>query len=92
MKKVFKWLVVSSADPKKVSLTVKAVLTGLIPLAIAVSGVTEIPLDQNSMQAVASTVAQFVETALTLVSITLTAAGLLRKIYLSVIGENAVLQ
>lgn len=92
MKKIFKWLVISSADPKKISLTVKATLMGIIPLAIALSGMADVPLEQNSMQAVATSVAQFVETALTLVSVTLTTAGLIRKVYLSVIGENAVLQ
>ena len=77
MKKIVNWIVYSSANPEKVSMTVKGVLTACVPMAIAIFGVVfSIQVDQVAfLEAVSQ-----VSVALGAV---LASAGAIRKVYLT---------
>lgn len=74
MKDFIAWLVTSSADPRKVSLTVKGFLLGLAPLAMFLLGFTE-----AEAQSAADAIANLVLLALSIVSTIQIVWGLMRK-------------
>lgn len=70
------WLLQSSANPDKVALTVKGILSSLVPLiiiALKLFGIEILPENLNEIVIQVSS----------LVSILLTAVGIVRKIYLT---------
>lgn len=91
IKNFFTWLVASSADPNKVSLTVTSALTALIPYGIFLSGITHHSLDAADAGAVVAAIGTLVQVLLTAVSVCLFLYGLIRKIYLSLTGRNAAM-
>ncbi len=83
IKKAWKWLVMSSADPSKVALTVKGFLTAAIPFIILSSGVFHFNVDSDSLTALFEEVGNVVMMILTVVGTIQTIWGLARKIGLS---------
>lgn len=98
MKKIINFVLKSSADPKKYSLTVKMVLLGTIPYVMQVLGIvcalglSCTVFDQTLLERFAAGVAEFVFLALSLVSVIGVVYGLLRKIKLTLMGENLTLK
>lgn len=76
MKDLFK----SSADPSKVSLTIKGAGVALIPIAIGVATIFGIPLLETDL-------VQLVEQVATIVSALMILVGLVRKVYLGLKKE-----
>ena len=76
MTKLMGWLIQSSADPDKVALTVKGILTGFIPLIFMVLQIVGHPLPNATLDDLIVKVSAVVSVVLTLV-------GLVRKIYLT---------
>lgn len=94
---IFNWIVLSSKDPNKVSLTVRAALLSAIPGAIwavgtlcATGGVC-IPIADDELRTVANAAADLAFLALSAVSAIGIIYGFLRKIWLTVTGKNAVI-
>lgn len=83
LKRFWNWLVKSSANPANTSLTVKGFLTGLIPLVLVVAPLVGVDLDANTLGSTVDDIKGVVEYALGSVGALLTAAGIIRKIYLT---------
>ena len=98
LKKIFTWIIASSADPKKVSLSVKAILLGVIPYtlhAISIAcGVGWVCLDidgptLNSMVEIAT---QLVFYIFSIIAIVGSVYGVTRKLILTIKGQNKAIQ
>lgn len=77
MQKIINWLVVSSADPSKTSMTLKGILLQYVTLILAFLTVLHIPLTETQVYSLITDVTGFV-------GIALSGIGLIRKIYLTV--------
>jgi hypothetical protein len=67
--KLIGWIVVSSADPDEVSLTVKGALVAVVPTLMAVAGLAHINLGDGSLlTSFVDGLAQLIQAALTLVA------------------------
>lgn len=92
MKKFFStiwtWLVVSSANPKNTSLTVKAVLSAVVVYATMLAGLGHIPLPTDQITNVVDLIVQFVQSVLIIVSLGIATFGAVRKVYLTLMGQN----
>lgn len=93
IKKIFNFLVYSSADPRKFGLSVKGVLIGVIPTVITLSGF--VGVDLGGPELLTSLVNAFVavlEAGLWLVSAIAVFYGVARKFVRTVQGRNLALQ
>ncbi len=92
---VLKWIFVSSADASKLSLSVKMFGLGIIPYFMQAVGIScglhiVCPtVSADLLTQVVSTISDVVFLSLTLVSSVGFAAGLIRKVILSLQGQNA---
>lgn len=90
MKKIWNWIWYSSADPKKVSLTVRASALALVPAALSIIsascgfGVVCLGVDQASLNQLIEYIVQAIEVLLAIVAGVGMLFGIVRKIYLSV--------
>lgn len=91
MTKFFSWIILSSRDSEKVSLTVKAFFTGLITVATILAGLSHITLPGDTLTAFADAGVTFVQAILLVVSSIATLYGLARKLWTSFRGTNAVI-
>lgn len=87
---IFDWLLYSSKDPNKYSLTVKGLLTGAVAYAVTVSGIVHVVLPVDQLTTLVDLTGQFVQWGLTGVSLVATIYGAVYKIYTTVAGKNAV--
>ena len=90
--KIYDWLVLSSVDPTKVSLTVKGALVSAAATATVLLGLAHmnlpVPADVNQVIDLSTTLIQlFFQGFGDMVMV----VGLVRKIYLTVVGKNSVL-
>jgi hypothetical protein len=81
IKKILNWIWYSSADPAKVSLTMKSFLLGLVPLVISIAGIAHLNLDQETVTMVFESVVVVVQSVLTIISAVGFVIGLIRKIF-----------
>jgi hypothetical protein len=72
----------SSADPTKLSLTIKGVLLSLLPIILVVTGMTE-----ETVQPIIDGIVQIVFLVTSLISAVQIIYGLIRKIYFTQAGE-----
>lgn len=85
LKTIWTWIVRSSADPKKISLTIKAGFLAAAGYAVFAAGLFGLPgLTEASVSGVGESVAQFVEQAYVVGTGFVTLYGLVRKIALTV--------
>lgn len=91
IKKIGLWLVRSSQNPVKYSLFVKSAGVALITLITVVAGVANIQLPSEDLTNLVDSVATFVQTAFLCISAATGTWGLLRKVYKTIVGSNAVL-
>lgn len=95
MSKFLNWLVKSSADAEKTSLTVKSFLIGLIPVAMKVVGLgctlAIVCIDTNASELtnVASAIADIVFWVLSIVASLGIVYGFVRKVVLTLEGKTA---
>lgn len=83
--KVWNWLIKSSANPAKVSLTIKAVVASTAIYVATASNLFGLPgLTSDSFKSTGSDLAQLVEWILIIISASTGAFGLIRKIVLSI--------
>lgn len=91
IKKALAWLVLSSSDSTKVSMTVKYFLAGLVTVITILAGFAhvQIPGPEVFTQAT-DAIINMVQVFFTLVASIATAWGVIRKIILTIRGENDV--
>lgn len=90
LKKIWQWLVKSSADAKKWSLTIKSILYAIIPTAVYFLGLVHIQIGSDALTEVVNMIAELIVViggVITAISFTW---GLIRKIETTLTGENKV--
>ncbi len=90
--KAIAWIVFSSKDPQKVSLTVKGVLLGLVPVIITGFNLAHVDLPTDTLTTLVDAVVQTINSGLTIIAGVMTFWGMVRKIHLTVTGENQIVQ
>lgn len=90
MKTFLQWLIISSSDSSKVSLTVKAFLGGLIPVLTIVLGFAHVQV--GDLTPVVDAFIAVIQAFFTFLSALLFLYGLGRKIYLTLMGQHEGLQ
>lgn len=91
LKRVWAWIVYSSANPKQKSLALKAMLTGGVTALIAVSNLLHVQLPSEDLTNAVNAIVAFVELSLITLASAIAAFGWLRKIWFSVSGDNRVI-
>lgn len=91
IKSVLAWLVFSSKNSAKISLTIKAALTGLITVATIYAGIANVQLPTEALTQTVDAIVTFVQTAFLAISSAVTVYGLLRKIWTTFTGDNHVI-
>lgn len=90
--KFINWLIWSSANPAKVSATIKGLGMYLIPILVTVSGLTGLAApDQEGLTAIVDMIATAVTVLGTIIASIVTLVGIIRKIITTWRGDNAVL-
>jgi len=90
---VVHWFVVSSADPKRTSLTVQSLALALIPIVIHVVqvscgfGFVCLGVEAQDLEKVAYAISQIVFDGLTIISLTGFICGFVRKVWMTVTGQ-----
>jgi uncharacterized membrane protein (GlpM family) len=79
-----RWIVVSSADPGEISLTIKGVLVGLVPYVIALAGLGHLNFGADQLNTAIDAVATFVQAGLALVSAAMVLVGMARKVWITI--------
>lgn len=88
MQKLLQWLIVSSANPSKLSATVKGLLLGVLPVVVYLTGLAHLNVGESDLKALIDGIATVVEVGLGLVSAVVFVIGLVRKIYRTLTGTN----
>lgn len=73
MKQIFEWTVLSSENPKEVSMTIKGILTMQVPVLLYF-------LEQTGLHVTDSVIMQYITIAVSWVGILLILVGTLRKL------------
>lgn len=81
---MFEKLLHSSANPEKVSLTVKGLLTTLIPVAMVFIKVAGAEISNDDVQKLVDSIAEVIMIATSLLSTVMVVWGLLRKFYYAI--------
>lgn len=98
MSKFIAWVVLSSKDPRKISLSVKAALVAIIPFfmhAVTVScgfGLVCLGVDSTHLQEVAEVTSDIIFWVFSIVSAIGFVYGFIRKLWLTAKSENKVLE
>lgn len=79
IKKGLRWLVISSQNPQKVSMTVKGALMVSVPFVVQFSGLLNLATDQESLKVMVEQVASLVNTGLTFIGTSYMLYGIVRK-------------
>ena len=90
IKKVFQWIVYSSANARALSVTVRAIGIGLIPSAIYFLNLAHVQFDNIALTVLVDQIAQFILQLGTAITLIVGAFGLIRKIGTTATGENQV--
>lgn len=77
--KFLNWLIRSSQDSTKISLTVKGTLTALVPLAVMASGILKLNIDNDQALQVVDTITILVSSFFTFVGAIVACVGFVRK-------------
>lgn len=80
MKRFFQWLVISSVDPTKVSLTVKGFLTTAVSVIVMVSPLFHLHIGSEQLTSIVDGIVDTIVVVLTALSSIVTLFGLIRKI------------
>lgn len=88
IKQGWNWLVFSSADPQRVSLTVKGVLIGALTYATVLAGFAHIALPSDLLTQLIDQIVNLVQSFLMVVAIITATAGIIRKVGKTLVGTN----
>ncbi len=98
LERFFQWLVVSSQDPKRASLTIKAALIALVPITLhAIDtacglGVVCLGVDETGLNATIEQISAIVLGVTTLIALLGSAYGFVRKIVATIDGKNKIVK
>lgn len=84
----WEWLVVSSADPYKVSLSVKGFLLTISSFIVPVVALLGHTLDNEQVQNIVDAIAVTIQSFLAFVGSIVFLVGVIRKLYLTFTGNN----
>lgn len=91
IKQIAAWIWFSSKDSSKVSLTVKSIGLGLVTILTIAAGMAQVSIPSSTdLSQIVDSVVALVQGILMVVSLGGTVWGLVRKIYLTMRGENDV--
>lgn len=90
-KKAFYWIILSSENAQNLSLTVKAFLTGIIPVAMFLANTTHVKFDSNTLTAIIDGIASVITYLGGLITALVFLYGLFRKIVNTANGNNDVI-
>jgi hypothetical protein len=79
-----RWIVVSSANPEEISLTIKGVIVGFVPTAMVLIGLAHLNVGQDQLNAIIDGGATVLQDALMLVSAGMTLWGMARKVWITI--------
>lgn len=91
IKTIYSWLVYSSANADKLSATIKGI-GGTVVSYLALLSLLHINVDANSVTSLFETAALFVSQAGIVIGTGVSLAGVVRKIWLTLKGDNQVLK
>lgn len=91
MKKFIAWLILSSKDPQKVSLTVKGFLGAAATYVVFFTGLFHLNITADNVTTLTDSLVYFVKVFLELVSVITTIVGAIRKLHTTAIGTNRVI-
>ncbi len=91
MKKIIAWFVYSSKNPKRVSLSFKGLLGAAATYIIFFAGVFHLNISQTDLSSTIDALTNVVKFIFEVISWCITGYGMIRKIYLTSKGQNAVL-
>lgn len=80
IQKIWNWLVVSSADPSRISLTIKGIGVAIIPYLMIITNTSGVQIGSTEITSLFDTLAMIVQNFLTIVSGIMFVYGLVRKI------------
>ncbi len=90
IKKVWLWLVLSSENPKKYSLTIKATLTAVVTMVTTFAGIAGIGLPQTDWAMLIDTILMIIQQFLTAIALIAGLVGLVKKVGSTIQGTNQV--
>lgn len=94
--KILQWLMLSSADPSEISLSVKAPLLGLIPYILSVAttacgiGLVCLGVEATELNQVVGKIESIIFWFFSIIASIGFLIGFVRKLWLSIKGENQV--
>jgi len=88
---IWNWLIKSSADADRISLTVKGSLLSIIPIAIFVFKAFNIEVGSDQLNLVTDSIVALIGIFAALVSSVQIAVGMIRKIWTTLDGTNSVI-
>ena len=92
LKLAWYWLVFSSSNAQKISLTIKAGLIAALTYATVIAGLANISLPNDLLTQIIDTTVMLVQSFLLAVSYAAALIGLVRKVMKTFSGTNEVLQ
>lgn len=90
LKKAWEWLVKSSANASKLSLTVKAVLYGIIPATIYFLGLVDVQVGSETLTEIVNIIAELIVVAGGAITAIAAVWGVIRKLFTTAVGTNDV--
>jgi hypothetical protein len=97
METIFKWILLSSKDPKKTSLFIKGLLLSSVPAIMQITGLACslgtvcLDFDRSALEELFEGIAQLVYFATGTISALWIVWGFARKLLLTAIGKNKVI-
>lgn len=88
LKKIFAWIVFSSQDPTKLSMTLKSFLVGLVAVVSIVAGFGHFSLPADQTGPIIDALIAAVQSILATVSAITFVYGLIRKLVITVKGQH----
>ncbi len=92
LNRIARWIVLSSANPSQVSLTVKAVLVAALPYVMLLIGAGHWNVGQDQVSMVINSASDIIFYLLSAIAAVMGALGVGRKLWLSLSGNNPVNQ
>lgn len=91
MKKIINWVIYSSSDPYKTSMTIKGILLGGATYLLFFANLFHVQLPETELNNLIEQIVKAVELLMQIISIFWVIYGSLRKIYLTLVAKNKVL-
>lgn len=88
MKQFWNWLVISSADPETISLSVRGIIGGILTAITILLGLANIHVASDQVTIAVDATVKLVQAIAAFISAYAFLYGIIRKIYLTATGQN----